>query len=745
VARNDRWCVLFLIALATLLFADVLFLGSNFFYRDLYLYHFPMKHIVRETIGRGEFPLWNRYFSGGQPMAANPAYEIFYPPQWLIFVGSYPFGFALHILVHIDLALLGMYALLRSIPLQVPASLMGAITFGIGGFLLGSITNLPTFFVWSWAPLVGLTVLRLARQPDARRFAVAVIVATMPLLVGEPMALAQLWFLIIVVTLSFMRHRFLLILGVFAAALVLAAVQIIPAIDLIRDSSRVRGFDYRTIVDFSMPWVRPLELIAPRVFGILPPDAHAFWGYQFFGSRPAPYLLSIYCGLPVVIFALAGFIARLRGSRVTGLVVALSYLLAIGGHTPLFRWAYTLGLRSIRYPEKFAAMGIVALIVFAATAADRFLAGDPRVRRVARTIAFTIAGFVVLLALVAPSVFLRAFQLTPASSAIVPIAARTWWMAALVAVAWAALLGAWRDDRRLRLLGLLLLLVDLGAFSREVAPRMPRAFFTSPPIVDALDRDRDAYRIFNRGEWIHDQNLRQLATWSVQWFARNAVRPYTNAAWGLSSVLEADFDETALLPTHDLLALMIKLGSTEPFMAISNVRYVIDYRDFNTVMSEVLGHVEVWRPARLRRVADPGRYWFPQRLVDSPEKVTYGAACVAAGFSRPAPGRVTAIRETSNTATIDVDATGTTLLVASVTRHKYWSATIDGHPAQLLPANIAYQALVVPQGRHRIEMRYSNPLLWWGGAVSALALIALLCAAARRLNVAPLDPTRSPA
>jgi hypothetical protein len=347
-----------------------------------------------------------------------------------------------------------------------------------------------------------------------------------------------------------------------------------------------------------------------------------------------------------------------------------------------------------------------------------------------------IAATVMVLAIVAPLVFLQTFQLTPASGAIVPIAARTFWMAALVAVAWAALVGAWRDDRRrLLLLALLLLLVDLGSFSREVAPRMPRQFFTPPPIVNAFDHDRQSYRVFNRGEWIHDQSLRQLATWSVQWFARNGVRPYTNAAWGLSSVLEADFDETALLPTHDLLAMMIRLGRTEPFMAMSNVRYVIDYRDYNTVMSEVQGHAEVWRPARLRRVADPGRYWFPQRLVDSPEKVTYGAAYVAAGLSVGAgfsrPGNVIGVRETSNAATIDVTCAEPSLLVISVTRHKYWSATIDGRPAPLLPANVAYQALAVPQGRHRIEMRYRNPLLWWGGGVSVLMLIIIAAACSR--------------
>src|SRR4029079_5684756 len=87
--RADLLSLALLLALAALLFADVLFLGSNFAGRDLFIYHFPMKRVVHDVVVRGEFPWWNPFIAGGQPMAANPAYEVFYPPQYLIFLGSY--------------------------------------------------------------------------------------------------------------------------------------------------------------------------------------------------------------------------------------------------------------------------------------------------------------------------------------------------------------------------------------------------------------------------------------------------------------------------------------------------------------------------------------------------------------------------------------------------------------------------------------------------------------------------------
>ena len=360
--RTDFWCALLLIAIATLFFSDVLFLGGNFWLRDLFAYHFPMKHIVRETIARGEFPWWNPYFAAGQPMAANPAYEIFYPPQWLIFIGSFPFGFALHIVFHVYVALLGMYFFLRSIPLRVEAAMFGALSFGFSGFFLSTTTNLPTFFVWSWAGVVGWAVLHLVRT---RRIVPAGLALAMPLLVLEPVALVQMISLVIAGTALVDRRALLRVFAAMAVAAALAAVVIIPAIDHARDSARSRGLPFNVVVDYSMPPVRPVELIAPR----------ALWGVgsHVFGWRGTPYFPSIYCGLAVAILAMAGLITRQRGSLAVVVICAISYVLAIGSHTPLFSWLYAAGMRSVRYPEKFAAAGLITLIIFAAISADRFL------------------------------------------------------------------------------------------------------------------------------------------------------------------------------------------------------------------------------------------------------------------------------------------------------------------------------------------------------------------------------------
>lgn len=54
-----------------------------------------------------------------------------------------------------------------------------------------------------------------------------------------------------------------------------------------------------------------------------------------------------------------------------------------------------------------------------------------------------------------------------------------------------------------------------------------------------------------------------------------------------------------------------------------------------------------------------------------------------------------------------------------------WTATIDGRPAAIAPADIAFQRIVVPAGRHTVEFRYRSRALRFGAAVTVFSLLAL--------------------
>jgi hypothetical protein len=59
-----------------------------------------------------------------------------------------------------------------------------------------------------------------------------------------------------------------------------------------------------------------------------------------------------------------------------------------------------------------------------------------------------------------------------------------------------------------------------------------------------------------------------------------------------------------------------------------------------------------------------------------------------------------------------------------------WRAWVDERPVALLRANVAFRAVAVPPGDHRVEMRYRPRALSVGIAVSALTAVVALAAAA---------------
>lgn len=66
-------------------------------------------------------------------------------------------------------------------------------------------------------------------------------------------------------------------------------------------------------------------------------------------------------------------------------------------------------------------------------------------------------------------------------------------------------------------------------------------------------------------------------------------------------------------------------------------------------------------------------------------------------------------------------------LVISQTWYPGWTATIDGKPADIVQANGPHLAIAVPEGKHRVEMRYYTPRFALGACVSGVTwLVAIL-------------------
>ncbi|MFN8601557.1 MAG: hypothetical protein U0842_13905, partial [Candidatus Binatia bacterium] len=96
-----------------------------------------------------------------------------------------------------------------------------------------------------------------------------------------------------------------------------------------------------------------------------------------------------------------------------------------------------------------------------------------------------------------------------------------------------------------------------------------------------------------------------------------------------------------------------------------------------------------------------------------------------APFPPGAAGRVTLATYGEDEILLHVDAPAKALLVTSELAYPSWSAAIDGVSAPLLDVNGGFRAVVVPGGRHLVQLAYRPLATRIGLAVSALALVVL--------------------
>lgn len=672
----DRVAVAVLALLITLLFADVLVGVNSLYLRDITHYYYPVRHAVREVVLGGEFPWWLRTFSAGQPLAANPEHEVFYPLTWLILLPDYDFAFHLFIVVHMLIGAAAMYALLRSMRCRPPAAFLGALSFVLGGVFLSYLVLLPYLASAAWLPAVCLFARRYLLHRARRDLALAALSLGVMIVIGEPTTILQTGFLLGAYALYRTGLRGVAMVALICvAALLVGAVQALPAADHARDSVRARGFPFPEVTDFSTPPARLAELFFSDLLG----EKRG----ALYGVRRAPFLYSIYPGMLVAGLTLGGIIARVRGWPLVLALIAVSVLLAMGSHTPLWRLLYDIGVaRSLRFPEKFILTGAFAMTVFAARVFDRL-----EIRR--------------------------------------PL-----WIAAIAA----------------------LVTLDLGRALPVVAPRVERAYFTRPPALEGqLPPNRSEYRLYHHA--VRHSSRPEVRPYFARhretyWVYRNAMLGMIPARYGIQTAIDVDFDLTTLQPTADFVDAAWKLARwrrdwADVAASMSNVWFRAVFNAPADAFAESHGDRRTLQPVRILPFAPYPRYFFARQVESirdhddfvrklASRRFGKGTAFVRGPSFTPAPGRVLRVQETSSRARIDVETAGPAFLVMSVTPHKYWTVTVDGTEAPAVVTNVGYQGVMIRgAGRHVVEMRYRNPLVVAGGAISAAALLAVLLAARR--------------
>jgi len=383
---------------------------------DLHIYFFPYWTAVVRAVQELRFPLWNSYLFAGAPLAANSQVGLFYPLNWPFWAFASPslvgVARALHlsVLLHLGLASVSVYALARRTGTSPWAAALAGALYAGSGFVGVHVEHLNQLQALAWLPLlflparpsrialVGHAIL-LPRPLSVMAFAMILLaghtqmafIAMIGVMVcygvrrltcvperaalgcGDPKGmrygvcrwrriLAGVW-------------PWLVGLAPFALAGVIAAVQLLPTLQLTSLSGRSIGLDWRESISFSVrPWDLLNTLAPPYLVPPALPEGVAYLGIS--GLLLAA--LGTWRALRAAVQRGGDFSQAnsLTYSITWGILAGSGLLMALGAYNPLYLAAVRLhvpGFIHFRAPARFLALYVLGISLVAGLGMDGVL------------------------------------------------------------------------------------------------------------------------------------------------------------------------------------------------------------------------------------------------------------------------------------------------------------------------------------------------------------------------------------
>lgn len=704
-------------------FPEIISGRKAFFFRDFGLFAYPLAFYQRECFWRGELPLWNPLNNCGLPFLAQWNTMVLYPGSLFYLLLPLSWSLAVFCLLHQFWAGLGMFYLARSWTGNGWAASVAGVAFAFNGLTLNSLMWPAQVATLAWMPWVVLWVER-AWQEGGRAIIWAVIAGTFQMLAGAPEVVLLTWLILGLMALSeaaperktgidqswmaklrVLWGRFWLIVVLISG---LTAVQWLPFFDLVLHSQRTAGFDDSS---WSMPGTGWANLLVP-LFHCFPSTLNVYFQYD------QRWVASYYLGTATLALALTA-LGRGRSRRliVLALVSCLGLVLAMGKHGFLYAWckaAFPL-LGFVRYPVKFVMVASFSLPLMMAYGVRNLLStGRPTVGVLWGN------ALLVLIAIGGVIGFEWAYPMSldnwtatwhnavgragflVMTIALLHLAARGTASLRQFLLQWAVVCLVWADlvthepwqNPSITRAGLEPGIVQLPTppvigRSRVMTSAFAEKFRWKTDVPDALQ----LYLGYRLGLFCDCNLLEGMA--KVNGF----YALYLKEADVICSLL---YTETG----PPLTGLMDFLGVSH--ITADGKLMDWEYRpSFLPLVTAGQKPVFGGDLAILHALRDPR--FNGTNIVLLPREAQAGIT------SREKQNvRIASYGFASHRLTMEVDAPAPALLVVAQAYYHNWHAYVDGRRTPLWRANYAFQALEVPDGRHRVELVYVDWAFWMG-------------------------------
>ncbi len=730
---KDRFTAVLIITLAAVtvgIFAEFIFSDDMLYGTDM----IPMGYMMRKVVAdywktHGTLPLWDRYIIGGIPVVDAMHGDIFYPTTLFYFLMPLHRALGAKIVLHIWLAGLTMFFLLRTLGLRRQSAFVGGIAYMAAPYIV-SLTYAghdAKIFVTALFPL---SVALLERFLWRTRFKYAVLfggsVGLLFLTSHPQMAYFASWGLLIYFLFNVPRllragtlPRGVALLAMSVViALSLASIQFLPTYFYTTNfSPRTGGVTFEYAASWSLHPEEIVSLMYPSFAGYDTRDASTYWGRN-------PFKLNCESPGPLMMLLAVGGILLLYRRREAWPWLFLFFfcpIYALGAHTPVFRFIFygVPGAKFLRAVSVIMFMFSCSVSVLGAYFIDSLLGGeaDARKKNVAWAL-FALAGFGALLMTLFREQFFKFWagnfypELAGEKLITFKNVSRTWdWGAVLLLVFAGVCLYAATGPYVKKYKGWLV----TGLFAAGVlATSLPYStafvsvigldeWMRPDPLVERMVADGGRFRVFpNIGSNFYDRNyLPVFGLETMNGFYDNRIARYEF----LAGKGGANIQYPNIMNMLNVKYLVLKGRFTLPaFVMEREAGEIALYRNTEVLPRAFLVHEAVVAGSdsvALEILKDPE--FDPARAVILHEG--RGLAAVEAG----GPEEVQIAVHEPNKVVVRVKAAAPGYLFFGENYLPYWRAYIGGTEVPLVRCNISMRAVYVEPGEHMVEMRYCSP------------------------------------
>lgn len=747
---------LFLTALSTY-FWPLIIGKAALFYFDVTELNYAYRHAFAENLKAGRIAFWCHNLYNGFPLYSESQTGYWHPLKFIL----YPFlstwyAFSCDMILSLALAGLGTYTWLRR-HAHPAGALTGALIVTFGGFtwahfvhtsMINALASVP-WIIWglerSWrnGRLGGSSVAAFA-------LACQVFAGHLQDAVFSVQLIALLTAYQVIVHRDFKTRRWVIICGSMAilAGVLIAAVQWIPSYELLKRTPRTEGLSWLDQTFGSWhPQLLP-TLFVREAYGTRSRDTDWMDGFY-------PYHeMNAYVGATAMLLALLG--ARQWRRPWVGMWVFIGFVSAVfmlGRFTIVMDfWHHIPILGSSRIPVRYHLWATMATAALASQGISSLLTSEEKVRSLKQVwiisltalLGITLFAWTMITWWTDASRWKTTYHTERNQWLSIELAVSAIRSASLFLIS-LALIRAMKRSRTIHMKNALAMVlaivvgVDLIASHWQDMPTIAPTFWTKPPAAAGfIKNDPKASRVMGIPKYSAGEP--GYASKPVDFFApRDALGWSLPLAYGL----ESNIGETPFRPAR-LIRLTDLAGGGPWRFSIEGVTHLVSGQKIPINITPIVAD-----SAFVYRLPEPEPrfHWAPSvkivpndqsaelPLKDLGEKNTTSVLVVESSTipdselitNRPFFTQgITSTAFENDSIKLELATQEASWLRIGVSFDPGWRATLDGNPIEIHPAQLAFMAVRIPEGQHKLMLNYRPAYFRLGLAVTFTGLMLVI-------------------